>query len=80
MTLDEYIKKKNPSKVSLQLIKKLQAFSKESDFIIGVLSDSPYDEDRQLVIDYIDNGEDVTYENIILFSLAVARERRKRTQ
>ena len=80
MTLDEYIKKKNPSKVSLQLIKKLQVFSKESDFIIGVLSDSPYDEDRQLVIDYIDNGEDVTYENIILFSLAVARERRKRTQ
>jgi len=72
MTVEEYIEKKNPSKVTLELIEKLKRFSHDPDYIIGVLSDSKYDEDRQLIIDYIDHGEDVSYENVILFSLSVA--------
>lgn len=75
MTLQEYLNKHNPSKVTLELIEKLKAFSQEDDYILGTLAESPYDEDRQLIIDYIDNGEDVNYSNMLLFSLEVGLRR-----
>ena len=75
MTLQEYLNKHKPSKVTLELIEKLKAFSQEDDYILGTLAESPYDEDRQLIIDYIDNGEDVSYSNVLLFSLEVGLRR-----
>ena len=78
MTIDEYIKNNKPSKVTLELIEKLKAFSNDDDYILGTLADSSYDEDRQLIIDYIEKGEDVSYENVILFSLEVGQNRKKR--
>ena len=77
LTVAEYIKKKNPSEITLRLIEKLRAFSEDDDYILGTLAESPYDIDRQLIIDYIDYGEDVSYENVILFSLQVGIEREK---
>lgn len=77
MTVDEYIRKNSPSKVTLELIKELRHFSCDDDYILGTLADSPYDEDRQLIIDYIKNGKDVSYENVILFSLEVGQKRKK---
>ena len=75
MTLQEYLNKHKPSKVTLELIEKLKAFSQEDDYTLGTLAESPYDEDRQLIIDYIDNGEDVNYSNVLLFSLEVGLRR-----
>lgn len=75
MTLEEYLKKHPPSAVTKELIRKLQQFSNEDDYILGTLADSSYDEDRQLIIDYIDHGEDVTYSNVILFSLEAGMKR-----
>ena len=76
LTVAEYIKKKNPSEITLRLIEKLRAFSEDDDYILGTLAESPFDEDRQLIIDYIDNGKDVSYENILLFSLEVGIKKR----
>lgn len=75
MTLQEYLNKHKPSKVTLDLIEKLKAFSHEDDFFFGVLSQSAVESDRQLIIDYIDNGEDVSYSNILLFALEVGQKR-----
>lgn len=80
MTIDEFIQKKKPSEVTLQLIEKLKMFSQDPDYILGTLAESPYDEDRQLIIDYIDNGKDVSYENVLLFSLEVGIQRREKLQ
>ena len=77
MTVDEYVRNNNPSKVTLELIEELKRFSRDDDYILGTLADSPYDEDRQLIIDYIKKGKDVSYENVILFSLEVGQKRRK---
>lgn len=75
MTLEEYLKKHPPSAVTKELIQRLQQFSREDDYILGTLAESPYDEDRQLIIDYIDHGEDVSYSNVLLFSLEVGLRR-----
>ncbi|MBQ3285399.1 MAG: hypothetical protein IJH40_07135 [Ruminococcus sp.] len=75
MTLKEYCKNNNPSKVTLELIEKLKAFSNEDDYFFGVLSQSAVDSDRQLIIDYIDKGKDVSYSNILLFALEVGQKR-----
>ena len=75
MTLQEYLNKHKPSKITRELIEKLTSFSHEDDYFLGVLAQSPYDEDRQLIIDYIDNGEDVSYSNVLLFSLEVGLRR-----
>ncbi|MEE1124885.1 MAG: hypothetical protein U0L18_02980 [Acutalibacteraceae bacterium] len=75
MTLNEYCKTKYCSRVTMELIEKLKVFSSEDDYIIGVLSDSDYDEDRKKIIDFIDNGEDVSYESIILYSLEIGMKR-----
>lgn len=77
MTVKEYLHNKEVSKITLQLIERLRTFTDDDDYVIGILAYSPYDEDRKLIIDYIDHGEDVSYENVILFSLEVRQRRKK---
>lgn len=77
MTVEEYCNDKQRSDVTLELIEKLKQFSTDDDYILGTLADSEFDEDRKLIIDYIDNGEDVNYESVILFSLEVGQQRDK---
>ena len=55
--------------IKRKLFDKLKAYYNDKDFVIGVMSNVTHDEDRQAIIDYIDNGEDVSVENIILLSL-----------
>ena len=75
MTVSEYCETKQRSKATLELIEKLRQFSTDDDYILGVLADSEFDEDRQLIIDFIDKGQNVNYESVILFSLEVGQER-----
>jgi hypothetical protein len=75
MTVSEYCETKQRSKTTLELIEKLRQFSTDDDYILGVLADSEFDEDRQLIIDFIDKGQNVNYESVILFSLEVGQER-----
>ena len=77
MTLEEYLKNKQPSKICLRLIEKLKDFSEESDFIIGALVFAETESDKEKLLDYIENGEDVSYENILLYALELDMERDK---
>jgi hypothetical protein len=77
MTLKQYLQSKTVSKTITVLVEKLKQFSSEDDYIIGILVDVETDEERQLLIDYIDNGEDVTYESVILFALDINLQRKK---
>lgn len=77
MTVEEYCNAKQRSDVTLELIEKLKQFSTDDDYILSALADSEFDEDRKLIIEYIDNGEDVSYESVILFSLEVGQQRDK---
>lgn len=80
MTLTEYTISRKLSKTALNLVDRLAEFSEGDDeFIIGVLVDLKTDEEREKVIRYIDEGKDVNYESIILFSLAISQARKLRT-
>lgn len=77
MTVSEYCKKRHRSDTTLKLISKLRKYSSDDDYILGVLAESSFDEDRQLIIDFIEQGENVSYETIILFSLEIGLQRDK---
>ena len=63
--------------IKRKLFDKLKAFYPDKDFVVGVISNVKYDDDRQAIIDYMENGEDVSVENIILLSLHLKNERNK---
>ena len=64
---------------ALELIKLLEGYSKEFDFIVGVVNLLETDEERQTVIDYIHHGEDVSYENFILLAWDIDLQRQNNT-
>ena len=53
---------------------KLQSFCDDWDFVVGVMSNAKYEEDRKTIIDFMDNDE-ITVEDIILLSLELGNER-----
>lgn len=57
------------SPVGEKLYRQLQTLWDHEDFILGVLSFADNDEDRQVVLNYIQNGEDVTTDSISLLAL-----------
>lgn len=61
---------------ALELSKLLEDISKDPEFILGVLNDLKNDEENQMVIHYIKNGNDVSFENIILLSLDINLKRK----
>lgn len=61
--------------IKRKLFDKLKAFYPDKDFVVGVISNVKYDDDRQVIIDYMENGEDVSVKNIILLSLHLKNER-----
>ena len=69
MTLEQYLKDKQVTQSDLTLIEKLKKFSTESDFIVGVLVYAETKADREQLIEYINNGKDVSYESILLYAL-----------
>lgn len=64
--------------VKRKLFDKLKKYHNDKDFVCGVVSNTQNDEDRQTIINYIDNSEDVTIENIILLSLHLKNERNRK--
>lgn len=61
--------------IKRELFNKLNNFHHDKDFVVGVMSNATHEEDRKTIIDYMDTGEDVTIENIILLSLHLSNER-----
>ena len=59
------------TRVKNELISKLQTISDDREFLLSVINTVRTVEDRKTVINYIDTGENVTYENVILLSLTL---------
>lgn len=57
------------------LVTKLKAIYDNRDFVIGVVSNATHPEDRKAIIEYIDNGKNVTIENILLLSVHLDQKR-----
>lgn len=63
------------TKVEKELVKKLRTIWNDKEFVIGVLSHLKDDGERGEVIEFIDNNDDVTSEQIDLLSLDISQSR-----
>ena len=52
-----------------ELFKKLKEFHPDKDFVVGAMSNAKHEDDRNAILQFMENGEDVTIESIILLSL-----------
>ena len=57
------------------LFEKLRAFYNDGDFVLGIMSNAPHDDDMKTILEYIEKGKDVTRENLILLSLELGNKR-----
>lgn len=69
------IKMEKLSDTEKQLLELLSAIWNNSDFIIGVLNSLKNDDERKEVIEFIENNDDVTSEQIDLLSLDISQSR-----
>lgn len=60
------------SDLAVELGKKLKSVYDNDNFITAVLSYADNEVDRRSVIEFIDNGEDVTDENVLIFAMELA--------
>lgn len=63
------------SQKAIRLGKLLERFSKDNEFIMGVLNGLRSDQEVQLVIDHVENNEEASYESVILLSLDISLQR-----
>ena len=63
------------SERALELAGLLEGISKDPEFIGGVLNQFDCDEEIQMLINYINNGEDISYENVILTALELHEQK-----
>lgn len=66
------------AEIKSKLIEKLKTISEDNDFLVGVISNAKHNEDREAIIEYIDKGEEVSYEQILLLSVWLGRERKNK--
>lgn len=60
------------SDLAVELGKKLKSVYNNDDFITAVLSYADNEADQRSVIEFIDNREDVTDENVLIFAMELA--------
>ncbi len=73
---EQIIKKCQKSAITDKLVELLKKISTDEEFILGTIVYEENEEEQQQIIDYIENGEDVSYENIVLFSLYLENKRK----
>ena len=64
-------------KLKGRLVEKLKNISQDQEFIFSIINLAWHVEDRRKVIAFIDDGVDVTYENVLLLALTLYEEREK---
>lgn len=64
-------------KLKGRLFEKLKNISQDQEFILSIINLAWHVEDRRKVIAFIDDGIDVTYENVLLLALTLYEEREK---
>lgn len=60
------------SDLAVELGKKLKSVYDNDNFITAVLAYADNEADQRYVIEFIDNGEDVTDENVLIFAMELA--------
>ena len=60
------------SDLAVELGKKLKSVYDNDNFITAVLSYADNEVNQRSVIEFIDNGEDVTDENVLIFAMELA--------
>lgn len=55
----------------IELRDKLKTISDDWNFVLSVMCKTETPEEQQMVIDYIDNGEDVSEQTILLLSIFI---------
>lgn len=58
-----------------QLVDELLAIWNDAEFVTGILAYLEEDEERQIMLDYIDKNEDVSTEELVLLSLFIDKQR-----
>lgn len=66
------------SEIAIELFNKLKAFNNDKDFILGVMSNAPNDKDMEVILEFINNNENISVENIILLSLELGDNRERK--
>ena len=61
--------------ITNKLILRLKEIYDDRNFIIGVMSFALTHDERKMVLEYIEHGEDVTAESISLLSLNLSQKR-----
>ena len=75
MKAEEYVnRERSRSSVSEKLFSLLLEVTDDLENLCGIFADLQTDEERQLLIDYIENGEDVNEEQLILNSIWIAQQ------
>ena len=69
------IKMEKLSNTEKQLLELLSEIWDDSDFIVGVLNSLKDDDERKEIIEFIENNDDVTSEQIVLLSLDISQSR-----
>ena len=59
------------------LFAKLKQIYNSRDFVLGVLSNASHPDDRRAILEFIEKGEEVTTENLILLSVDLDIKREK---
>lgn len=57
-----------------KLFSKLKEIENDRDFVVGVMSSAKTEYNATKILDYIENGGNITLESIILFSLELDTE------
>lgn len=58
-----------------KLFRMLKSIFDDRDFVLGVMSNATHSDDREEIIRFIEKGEDVTVENLILLSAYLDNKR-----
>lgn len=78
MNLAKYIEDKSKeSALSKKLIDEIKKISEDEEFVVGVFANVYNDEDKKTLLEYIEKGEDVNYEQVILNSVWLGQQRDK---
>ena len=67
--------KNQVSKIQKALFEKLKALYNNRDFVLGVMCNAPHEDDMKTVLEYMEKGNNVTCENLILLSLELGNKR-----
>ncbi|HJI69685.1 MAG TPA: hypothetical protein OIM14_05280 [Oscillospiraceae bacterium] len=78
MNLDNFINEKKTDEVSARLIESLKKVPEyDKDLILAVLVYLKSDDEKNKMIEFIQNGKDVTYEQVTLNALWMSQQRAK---